>query len=154
VRLLFDQNLSPRLVAILADLHGGSTHVRNEGLQRADDDAVWAYALRQGFVIVSKDADFHQRSFVLGHPPKAIWIQRGNCSTDEIAALPHRFARILERRLYERASGVVVLSERAKSIGTIKRHSRKPPLPLRVSRWLLPPAHRYRWPRAGLEDGW
>jgi predicted nuclease of predicted toxin-antitoxin system len=50
VRLRFDQNLSPRLVTILANLHGGSTHVRNPGLARADDDTVWAYALRQGFV--------------------------------------------------------------------------------------------------------
>ena len=61
MRLLFDQNLSPRLVAMLADLHAGSTHVRNESLQMADDDVVWAYAIQQGFVIVSKDADFHQR---------------------------------------------------------------------------------------------
>ena len=87
MRLLFDQNLSPRLVAMLADLHSGSTHVRNEGLEKADDDTVWAYAARHGLVIVSKDADFHQRSFVFGHPPKVIWIQRGNCPTDEIAAL-------------------------------------------------------------------
>jgi len=36
------------------------------------------------FVIISKDSDFHQRSFLYGHPPKVIWIQRGNCSTDEI----------------------------------------------------------------------
>jgi predicted nuclease of predicted toxin-antitoxin system len=90
VRLLFDQNLSPRLLDALADLHGGSSHVRNEGLRTADDDTVWAYAARQGFVIVSKDADFHQMSFVLGHPPKVIWIRRGNCSTDEIAALLRR----------------------------------------------------------------
>ena len=87
MRLLFDQNLSPRLVALLADLHAGSTHVRHEGLQRADDDTVWAYAIRERFVIVSKDADFHQRSFVFGHPPKVIWIQRGNCGTDGIAVL-------------------------------------------------------------------
>ena len=87
MKLLFDQNLSPRLVVLLADLHPDSTHVRNEGLQRADDDAVWAYALRERFVIVSKDADFHQRSFVHGHPPKVVWIQRGNCPTDEIAVL-------------------------------------------------------------------
>jgi predicted nuclease of predicted toxin-antitoxin system len=26
-------------------------------------------------------------SFVLGHPPKVIWIQRGNCSTGEIITL-------------------------------------------------------------------
>ena len=87
MRLLFDQNLSPRLVTMLVDLYAGSTHVRNVGLQMADDDVVWTHAIRQEFVIVSKDADFHQRSFVLGHPPKVIWIQRGNCSTDEIAVL-------------------------------------------------------------------
>ena len=54
------------------------------GLQAADDDTVWTYAADHGFVIVSKDADFHQRSFVLGHPPKVVWIRRGNCSTAEI----------------------------------------------------------------------
>ena len=76
VRLLFDQNLSPRLLAILADLYGGSTHVRNEGLEAADDDTVWEYAARHGFAIVSKDADFHQRSFLLGAPPReVIWIR-------------------------------------------------------------------------------
>ncbi|HEX9284788.1 MAG TPA: DUF5615 family PIN-like protein [Nitrospirales bacterium] len=91
MRLLFDQNLSPRLVGVLADLFSGSTHVRNEGLQTADDDTLWNYAARRGFVIVSKDADFHQRSFVFGHPPKVIWIQRGNCSTDEIAAMLRRY---------------------------------------------------------------
>lgn len=87
MRLLFDQNLSPRLVGALADQHGGSSHVRDEGLRTAEDDTVWAYAAQHGFVIVSKDADFHQMSFVLGHPPKVIWIQRGNCSTGEIIAL-------------------------------------------------------------------
>ena len=105
MRLLFDQNLSPRLVVLLADLHPGSTHVRNEGLQRADDDTVWAYAIREGFAIVSKDADFHQMSFVLGHPPKVIWIQRGNCSTDEIAALlRQRHADVLAFEQDEMAS--------------------------------------------------
>ena len=79
MRLLFDQNLSPRLLALLADLYGGSTHVRNEGLEAADDDTAWEYAALHGFAIVSKDADFHQRSFLLGAPPKVIWIQRGNC---------------------------------------------------------------------------
>jgi predicted nuclease of predicted toxin-antitoxin system len=90
VRLLLDENLSPRLLAVLADLYPGSTHVREIGMQAASDDAVWQYAAEHGFAIVSKDADFHERSFVLGHPPKVIWIRRGNCSTDEIAAILRR----------------------------------------------------------------
>jgi predicted nuclease of predicted toxin-antitoxin system len=35
-------------------------------------------------IILSKDADFHQLSFTLGHPPKVIWVRCGNCSTHEI----------------------------------------------------------------------
>jgi predicted nuclease of predicted toxin-antitoxin system len=44
VRLLLDENLSPRLVRVLTDLFPGSTHVRDVGLSRATDDAVWTYA--------------------------------------------------------------------------------------------------------------
>ena len=40
-----------------------------------------------GFIIVSKDSDFHERSVYLGAPPKAVWIRRGNCSTDVIEQL-------------------------------------------------------------------
>ena len=72
MRFLLDQNLSPRLLADLADLYPGSTHVRDVGLATADDNAVWRYAAEYGLTIVSKDADFHERSFVLGHPPKVI----------------------------------------------------------------------------------
>jgi len=87
VRLLLDQNLSPRLLTALADLYPGSTYIREVGLQAADDNTVWQYAAQHGFAIVSKDADFRERSFLLGHPPKVIWIRRGNCSTDEVAAI-------------------------------------------------------------------
>ena len=39
---------------------------------------------------------FHQRSFVYGHPPKVVWIQRGNGSTKDIEQiLTIRFADIL-----------------------------------------------------------
>ncbi len=87
MKLLLDQNLSPRLARTLTNVYPGTTHVRNVGLEAADDDAVWAYAAEHGFVIVSKDADFHQRSFLLGPPPKVVWIRRGNCSTVEIEGI-------------------------------------------------------------------
>ncbi|REJ73101.1 MAG: hypothetical protein DWQ36_25335 [Acidobacteria bacterium] len=87
MKLLLDQNLSPRLIAALVELYPGSTHVREAGLARADDLEVWRFAKVGGFTIVSKDADFHQLSFVVGHPPKVVWIRRGNCSTADIANL-------------------------------------------------------------------
>lgn len=53
-------------------------------MEEASDSSIWEYAKVNDFVIISKDSDFHQRSFLFGHPPKIIWIQKGNCSTDEI----------------------------------------------------------------------
>ena len=87
VRLLLDQNLSFKLVHALADLYPDSAHVRVLGLDTADDVTVWEHARANGFVIVSKDSDFYQRSVVFGHPPKVIWVRRGNCSTADIATI-------------------------------------------------------------------
>ena len=87
MRLLFDQNLSWRLREALRDLYPQSLHVRDVGLASAVDVTVWAYAKEHGLVIVSKDADFRHLGFTYGHPPKIIWIRRGNCSTREIATL-------------------------------------------------------------------
>ena len=53
----------------------------------ADDREIWQYAKENGFVIVTKDDDFEQRSVLLGHPPKVVWIRLGNCKTSEILAL-------------------------------------------------------------------
>ncbi len=89
MKLLLDQNLSPRLIRDLVDLFPESAHVRELNLQSASDIELWSYAAQHGFVIVSKDADFHQMSFLYGHPPKVVWIRRGNCSTAEI----HRIIR-------------------------------------------------------------
>ena len=70
MKLLFDENLSPKLVVRLADLFPDSLHVRDVGLQAANDPAVWDYARDHDFVIVSKDSDMHQRSFLFGRHRK------------------------------------------------------------------------------------
>jgi predicted nuclease of predicted toxin-antitoxin system len=87
MKLLFDQNLSHRLVAQLAAEFPGSAHVRDLGLATAPDAVVWAHAAANGFVIVSKDTDFQQRALLYGHPPKVIWVRLGNCSTAAVATL-------------------------------------------------------------------
>ena len=81
MKLLFDQNLSHRLVRLLADVYPDCLHVRDIELKAASDSEIWEYAKYNDSMIVSKDSDFHQRSFVLGYPPKVVWIRRGNCST-------------------------------------------------------------------------
>jgi len=80
VKLLLDENLSPRLAAALCDIYPGSLHLRDCGLRGASDDQVWQYALENDFMIVSKDSDFAQRSLLLGGLPKVIWLRIGNCT--------------------------------------------------------------------------
>lgn len=84
MKLLLDQNLSPRLVQRLADLYPDSTHVSLVGLDRAPDAAVWTYAQTANCIIVSKDADFSDVSVVRGFPPKVIWLRLGNCTTNDV----------------------------------------------------------------------
>jgi predicted nuclease of predicted toxin-antitoxin system len=81
VRLLFDENLAPRLASALSDIYPGSLHVTDCGLRGASDVEIWQYARDNGFVIVSKDSDFSQRSSLLGGVPKVIWLRIGNCTT-------------------------------------------------------------------------
>ena len=58
MKLLFDENLSYRLVARLEALFPGSAHVRGLAQTGTSDDVLWRLAAEQGFVIVSKDTDF------------------------------------------------------------------------------------------------
>jgi predicted nuclease of predicted toxin-antitoxin system len=87
MKLLFDQNLSPRLPRLLADIYADSVHVREVNLRDADDLEIWEYAKANGYAIVSKDSDFQQRSLLHGTPPKFIWLRVGNCSVKRTEAL-------------------------------------------------------------------
>lgn len=86
-RLLFDHNLSPKLVRRLTDLFAASAHVSHLGLDRASDKEIWEYARDHDYVIVTKDADFGDFSVVWGIPPQIVWIRRGNCSTSDIESI-------------------------------------------------------------------
>ena len=90
MKLLFDENLSPKLPRLLTDLFPDSLHVRDVGMKAADDPIVWDYAKDNDLIIVSKDADMHDLSLVFGNPPKVIWLQLGNCSTRQVEELLRR----------------------------------------------------------------
>jgi len=87
MKLLFDQNLSPRLPRLLADIYAESVHVREVGLRDADDSEIWEYAKVNGYAVVSKDSDFQQRSLLSGAPPKFIWLRVGNCTVARTESL-------------------------------------------------------------------
>lgn len=84
MRLLFDQNLSHRLLTLLGDLFPNSLHVRAQGLAEADDLTIWNYAREHDLVIVTQDADYADWNKLRGAPPKILWLRCGNASVDEV----------------------------------------------------------------------
>ena len=87
MKLLFDENLSRRLVDLLESEFPGSSHPDLIGMRGTPDADIWQHAREHGFTIVSKDSDFRQRAFLEGPPPKVIWLSVGNAGTSAIAGL-------------------------------------------------------------------
>ncbi len=87
MKLLLDENLSDRIIHRIVDLYPNSEHVKTLGLINTDDAIIWEYAKTNGFVIVSKDSDFYQRSLLYGHPPKFIYLRIGNSPTSKIVQI-------------------------------------------------------------------
>ena len=109
MKLLFDQNLSPKLVTCVADLYPDSTHVHVVAIDRLADKELRDYARREGFVIVTKDSDFSDLSILLGFPPKVIWIRRGNCSTATIETILREHAEDISALDQDEVMGILTL---------------------------------------------
>lgn len=87
MKLLFDQNLSFKLVQKTSDIFPESSHVKFHNLQEKDDILVRQFALENRFIIVTQDSDFYDLAILHGIPPKVIWIRSGNSSTHHIEQL-------------------------------------------------------------------
>jgi predicted nuclease of predicted toxin-antitoxin system len=112
VKLLLDENISPRLAEVLADIYPGSAHVHDCGLGSADDLAVWQYAKDNGFTIVSKDSDFQERSVVVGAPPKVIWLRTTNCTSIEVEGLLRAALPVIQQFIQQDQESCLVLGFR------------------------------------------
>jgi predicted nuclease of predicted toxin-antitoxin system len=109
VKLLFDENLSRRLVSRISDLFPKSTHVESEGLLRGTDSAVWEFAKTNGFAIVTADADFYELATTVGPPPKVIWLRGCNYPTAVCEELIRSQAIRIAEFLADAATAVLVL---------------------------------------------
>lgn len=83
MKLLFDQNLSRKLVNRLADTYPNSSYIQFHQLAEADDNEVWAFAKNNGFCIVTQDADFASNKPFVWFSAKGSLVALWQC-TDEI----------------------------------------------------------------------
>ena len=109
LRLLLDENLSERLLPLLAERFPGSDHIRLLGLGGAGDHELWELARRDGYVLVTKDEDFLLLSVSRGYPPKVVGLTIGNASNAATAALLLQQADVIERFAEHPEAGFLLL---------------------------------------------
>lgn len=109
MRLLIDENLSPRRAPSLSGSFPGSVHVRDVDLKGVDDLTIWSFAGEHGYAILSKDDDFRSLSLLRGAPPKVIWLVIGNTSTSAILELLLRHTKAIQSFLQESDPSLLIL---------------------------------------------
>ena len=87
MKLLFDQNISYRVVKKISQLYSEAQQVRALGLENSTNLQIWEFAKMNGYSIVTFDADYFDIASLKGHPPKIIWLRIGNTGTDNLAKL-------------------------------------------------------------------
>lgn len=88
--LLFDQNISFRIVKRFEKSFPDCKHVSTCDLMNANDHAIWKFSKKENLTIVTFDSDFFDLSIIKGHPPKIIWIRGNNLITSQIVSLLER----------------------------------------------------------------
>jgi predicted nuclease of predicted toxin-antitoxin system len=87
VKLLFDQNISFRIIKKIESIFSDSKQVRSLSLENASDLDIWEYSKINHFTIVTFDADFSDIANIKGNPPKIIWLRTGNTTTKNIVEI-------------------------------------------------------------------
>lgn len=96
MKLLFDQNISFRILSKIILNFPEAKQVRQLGIENYSDLEIWKYAKRNEFTIVTFDGDFYDLSNFKGFPPKIIWLRFGNTKTDFIANIINSRQSILK----------------------------------------------------------
>jgi predicted nuclease of predicted toxin-antitoxin system len=99
MKLLLDENLSRRIVPFIQDIYPNSTQVALVGLEQADDKTIRQYAIDNGFIIVTKDADFYEMNSLYGQPPKIVWLKMGNQSKAATIKTLQDYSQAIEQAL-------------------------------------------------------
>ena len=81
MKLLFDQNISFRIIHLLKSTFQNCKHVNDVGLDGKSDSEIWEFAKLNGYTIVTFDSDFYDLAVIKGIPPKIVWLRLGNTNT-------------------------------------------------------------------------
>jgi predicted nuclease of predicted toxin-antitoxin system len=85
VKLLFDQNISFRIISKISHNFPEARQVLELGIENYSDQEILEFAKENQYTIITFDADFYDLSTLKESPPKLIWLRFGNIKTDFIA---------------------------------------------------------------------
>lgn len=111
VKLLFDQNVSYRLVARLEKYYPNSLHVEVVGLDKSSDFDVWRYAKENNFVLVSKDSDFNEICALYNFPPYIIWLRIGNSRITDIENILIKHQKKICEIVKDNKTGIIEINQ-------------------------------------------
>lgn len=109
MNLLFDQNISFRIVKELENTFTGCSHISNFGLLDRNDIQIWNFAKENNFCIVTFDYDFIDLSVLNGSPPKMIIIKTGNTKTDQLISILKSYEPHIKEFLIDQESSILAL---------------------------------------------
>lgn len=99
MKLLFDQNISYRVVKKLFEIFPDSMHVKQLNLSGKADKEIWSFAKQNNYAIVTFDSDFFELASLYSHPPKIIWLRTGNTKKENLTLLLLEKKEIIEEFL-------------------------------------------------------
>ena len=106
-KLLFDQNLSFKIIDQVNHVFPNSMHVRLLEMDKSEDRKIWEYAKEHHYNIVTQDSDFTDLSTLFGYPPKIIKINTGNTSTTNVIELLKNKYEIINEFLDNKETGIL-----------------------------------------------
>ncbi|MEQ9426138.1 MAG: DUF5615 family PIN-like protein [Cyclobacteriaceae bacterium] len=99
MKLLFDENISFRIIKHLATDFPESVHISTLAKNRITDRQIWSLANENGLTIVTYDEDFYELQQLNGFPPKVIWLRFGNRPTQFIAEILTKLKDTIQHQL-------------------------------------------------------
>jgi predicted nuclease of predicted toxin-antitoxin system len=86
MKFLADNQLPAALARWLCTKGTDAVHVLDLGLVNSTDLEIWARALAEGRIVVSKDEDFFHLANRPNEAGQILWVRLGNCRTADLLA--------------------------------------------------------------------
>jgi predicted nuclease of predicted toxin-antitoxin system len=111
MKLLFDENISYRIIKRIETIFPESSHVKFFNMLQTNDTIVREFAKEIDFMIVTNDSDFNDLVYLYGFPPKVVWLKTGNTATQNIVELLTHYKQEIIEFSKDTENGILVIEK-------------------------------------------